>query len=99
MHPCFLFSNEAKLLTVLIKLLVCKSKDGLVEHEAMQTIQILPLSESISEFLKKHLNKPSVSNKEHWQQVFKWDKADFSKTVYFLMGLEQLITPKAGVKR
>jgi hypothetical protein len=77
---------------------VCNSDGGQVEAEALSTLESLPLSKSIRTFLIKHLGEEKPSPHEHWMQVFGWNERDqdFSKTVYFVMGVVDILVKTKG---
>lgn len=65
-HPRHILANDMKLVTQLIRLLVCDSKGKLVEAEALAILETLPVNTTVREFLLEHLRSRAPQQPDRW---------------------------------
>ena len=68
-------------------------------REVLNLLESLPYNNDMKDYLRKYINGSSSqlnseSKVSEWDQMMTWNGKDLSNTVYFLMGLEELMIGK-----
>lgn len=94
--PSYLIGYNLEYTNILIELLQIGNE--ICKREVLSLLETLPINIEIKLVIVDQLKKlVQDAPSSDWEKMFRWNGSDLSPTVYYLMGLEDLMIPKKEI--